>query len=190
MAAVRALMASGAGPDHPQAQAYARQWMALVVQGTGANPALFAKLNTMHEREALLQDETGITPAVMQFIIAASGQHKLALYRKYLDDDEFAFLRDNIGKRASEWPPLIAQVQGAMDAGRAPDSPEVQALARHWFDLFRSFASDNPVTQQKVRQALVNEPGLTDDGFVTPAMREFMRAAMMAVAGNRNKLSN
>ena len=113
--------------------------------------------------------------------------HELALYRKYLDDDEFAFLRNNIGKRASEWPPLIAQVQGAMDAGRAPDSPEVQALARHWFDLFRSFAGDSPATQQKVRQALVNEPGLTDDGFVTPAMRKFMRAAMMAAADNRGK---
>lgn len=192
VAAVRALMASGAGPDHPQAQAYARQWMAMVVRDTGANPALFAKLNTMHEREALVQDDTGITPAVMQFVIAASGQRKLALYRKYLDDDEFAFLRDNIGKRASEWPPLVAQVQTAMDEGRAPESPEVQALARHWFDLFRSFAGDNPATQHKVRQALVNEPGLTDDGFVTPAMRDFIRAAMAAAAAvtNQVKLSN
>jgi len=50
----------------------------------------------------------------------------------------------------------------------------------------RSFAGDNPATQQKVRQALVNEPGLTDDGFVTPAMREFMRAAMVAAAAARS----
>jgi len=50
----------------------------------------------------------------------------------------------------------------------------------------RSFAGDNPATQQKVRQALVNEPGLTDDGFVTPTMREFMRAAMVAAAAARS----
>lgn len=182
VAAVQARMASGAGPDDPQAQALAQQWMSMVVRDTAANPVLFAKLNTMHEQEALIQDETGITREMMQFVIAASGQHKLALYRQYLDDDEFEFLRANIGKRASEWPPLVAQVQSAMDAQQAPDSPAVQALARHWFELFRSYAGDNPATQQKIRTALANEPGLTAGGFVTPAMRDFMRAAMQAMS--------
>jgi DNA-binding transcriptional MerR regulator len=183
--AVRALMASGAGPEDPRAQALAQQWMTMVVRDTAANPVLFAKLNAMHEQEPLVQDETGITPAVMQFVIAASGAHKLAIYRKYLNDDEFEFLRANIGKRASEWPPLIAQVQSAMDQGIAPAAPQAQALARHWFDLFRSFAGDNPATQQKIRKALTNEPGLTDTGFVTAAMRDYVRAAMMAMAALR-----
>lgn len=178
---VRALMESGAGPDHAHAQELASQWMAMVVRDTNANPALFAKLNKMHERESLLQDETGITPALMQFIIAASNQRKLTIYRKYLSDEEFTFLSANIGKRASEWPVLIAQVQSAMDKGIAPDAPEVQVLARHWFELFRSFAGDNPSTQQKIRDALTNEPGLTDAGFVTAAMRDFIRAAMASL---------
>lgn len=179
--AVRALMVSGAGPDHPQAQTLAQQWMTMVVRDTAANPVLFAKLNAMHEQEPQMQDETGISPAVMQFVIAASGAHKLAIYRRYLDDAEFEFLRANIGKRASEWPPLIAQVQSAMDQGIAPAAPQAQALARHWFDLFRSFAGDNPATQQKIRTALTNEPGLTDTGFVTAAMRDYVRAAMAAM---------
>ncbi|MBA5689225.1 MerR family transcriptional regulator [Rugamonas apoptosis] len=178
---VRALMDSGAGPDHPQAQALANQWMTMVVRDTAANPVLFAKLNTMHEQEPVMQNKTGITPALMQFVIAASGQHKLSIYRKYLSDEEFTFLRANIGKRASEWPSLIAQVQSAMDKGCAPNAPEVQVLARHWFELFRSFAGDNPSTQQKIRDALTNEPGLTNAGFVTAAMRDFMRAAMASL---------
>lgn len=179
--AVRSLMENGTAPDNPQAQAVAKQWMTMVVRDTAANPALFAKLNTMHEQEPLLQDESGISPALMAFIAAANGASKLALYRPYLNDNEFAFLRANIGKRSAEWPPLIAQVQRAMDEGHAPDSAQVELLARHWFDLFRSFAGDNPDTQQKVRNALMNEPGLTDTGFVTPAMRDFIRAAMMAM---------
>ncbi|MFA9218411.1 MAG: MerR family transcriptional regulator, partial [Sphingomonadaceae bacterium] len=164
VAAVRTLMETGAGPDHPQAQVLARRWMTMVVRDTAANPTLFAKLNTMHERETRMQEQTGITPALMQFVIAANGQHQLAIYRKYLTDEEFTFLRANIGKRAAEWPPLIAQVQRAMDEGRTPAAPEVQALARHWFELFRSFAGDNPSTQQKIRAALTNEPALSDGG--------------------------
>ncbi len=70
-----------------------------------------------------------------------------------------------------------------MDEGRAPGSPEVQALARHWFDLFRSIAGDNPATQLKFRQALENEPGLTKGGWVDAPMRAFLRAAMEAMRG-------
>jgi DNA-binding transcriptional MerR regulator len=100
-------------------------------------------------------------------------------------DQPLATVVANIGKRASEWPPLIAQVQSAMDQGIAPAAPPAQALARHWFDLFRSFAGDNPATQQKIRKALTNEPGLTDTGFVTAAMRDYVRAAMMAMTALR-----
>ena len=182
VANVHAQWATGAAPDDAEPQALARQWMQMVARDTANNPALFAKLNAMHEQEPALQAATGITPALMQFVIAAAHAGKAALYRPYLDDAEFAFLRANIDKRASEWPPLIAQVRQAMDAGHAPDSAEVQALARHWFDLFRSFAGDNPATQAKVRQALMEEPRLTEGGMVDAAMRDFIRAAMQSLA--------
>jgi DNA-binding transcriptional MerR regulator len=180
---VRALMGSGATPADAQSQALAKRWMAMVVRDTAANPVLFAKLNAMHEQEPAVQEQTGITPALMGFIIAATHEQKLAIYRNYLNDDELAYMRANLGKRSGEWPPLIAQVRTAMDRGSAPDSPEVQALARHWFDLFRSFAGDNPETQMKIRQALENEPGLTESGWVDAPMREFIRAAMGALRG-------
>lgn len=175
---VRALMESGAQPSDPQAQALAAQWMTKIRRDTAANPVLFAKLNTMHEQEPSVQASTGITPALMGFVIAAAHEGKMAIYRKYLDDDEMAFMRANVGKRSSEWPPLVAQVRTAMDKGSAPDSPEVQALARHWFDLFRSFAGDDPATQKKIRTALENEPALTESGFIDAAMRDYMKAAM------------
>lgn len=181
VAQAQALMAAGTAIADPRAQVLAREWMARVVRDTGGNPILFAKLNAMHEREPAVQQETGITPLLMQFVLGAAYEAKCAIYRKYLDDDEYAFLRANIGKRGAEWPALIAQVRSAMDAGQAPDAIPVQALARHWFDLFRSYAGDNPATQDKLRQAHENEVALQETGWVDGAMREFMRAAQAAL---------
>jgi DNA-binding transcriptional MerR regulator len=181
VAAVQARIDAGATPDDAEAQALARQWMQLLKRDTANNPVLFAKLNTMHEQEPALQASTGITPALMQFVIEAAQATRTALYRPYLDDAEFAFLSANIGKRASEWPPLIARVRQALDAGHAPDSPVAQALAREWFDLFRSYAGDNPATQLKIRQAMAEQPGLTDYSVISPATLDYVRAAMQSL---------
>ena len=134
----------------------------------------------LHEQETSVQERTGITPAVMAFVLAATQENQLAVYQKYLDADELAFMRANLGKREAEWPPLIARVRTAMDAGCAADAPEAQELARQWFDLFGSFAGDNPATQQKIRQALENEPEL-QASMVDERMRGFLRAAMASL---------
>ena len=181
VAQVQALMDAGTDPGDPQAQDLATQWMTKVRRDTGDNPILFAKLNAMHEHEPSVQERTGISPQMMTFILAASKAHQLSIYRNYLDDDEFAFMRANFGKRDAEWPPLVAQVRTAMDEGHAPDSPQARALALTWFDLFRSFAGNQPATQQKIRQALQDEPALRQSGMVDERMRAFISAAMQAL---------
>jgi DNA-binding transcriptional MerR regulator len=181
VAQVRGLLDAGTSPADAGARALAKRWMAMVARDTNANPVLFAKLNAMHEQEPSVQERTGITPAVMAFVLAAAKENQLAVYEPYLDADEFAFMRANFGKRDAEWPPLVARVCTAMDEGKAPDSPEAQALARAWFDLFRSFAGDNPATQHKIRQALENEPELRQSGMVDERMRDFIRAAMQSL---------
>jgi hypothetical protein len=155
--------------------------MATLTRDTSANPVLFAKLNTMHEQEPAVQERTGVTSQVMAFILAATHENQLAVYERYLDAAEMAFVRANLGKRNAEWPPLLARVRTAMDAGHSPDSPEAQALARDWFDLFRSYAGDNPATQHKIRQALENEPELKQPGMVDERMIGFIRAAMQSL---------
>lgn len=175
---VRELIDAGVPPADARARALAQRWMRMVARDTGANPVLFAKLNAMHEQEASVQERTGVTPAVMAFVQAASKESQLAVYEKYVDADELAFMRANLGKRDAEWLPLFARVRMAMDAGLAPDSTEAQALARQWFGLFRSFAGDNPATQQKVRQALENEPELGPGGMVDERMRGYIRASL------------
>jgi DNA-binding transcriptional MerR regulator len=181
VADVRKLIDAGTSPADAESRTLAKRWMAMVARDTGSNPVLFAKLNAMHEQEPSVQEHTGITPAVMAFVLAASKESQLAVYEKYLDADELAFMRANLGKRDAEWLPLIARVRTAMDEGRAPDSPEAQALARDWFDLFRSFAGDSPATQQKIRQALENEPELKQLSMVDERMRDFLRTAMQSL---------
>jgi MerR family transcriptional regulator, thiopeptide resistance regulator len=181
VSAVRALVDAGTAPADAQARALAKRWMALVARDTGANPVLFDKLNTMHMQEAVLQERTGITPALTAFVLAALRENQLAVYEKYLDADELAFMRANLGKRDAEWLPLIARVRAAMDAGWAPTAPEAQALARAWFDLFRSFAGDQPETHRKIRQALENEPELKQGSMVDEAMRDFIRASLASL---------
>jgi hypothetical protein len=54
----------------------------MVVRDTAANAVLFAKLNTMHEQEPLMQDKTGITPAgflCSRFVVCVSLQHSPCL---------------------------------------------------------------------------------------------------------------
>jgi hypothetical protein len=178
VAEAQGMIDAGADPADDRSRALAKRWMAMLARDTGANPVLFAKLNAMHEQEPSMQERTGITPAVMAFVLAATRETQLAAYARYLDADELAFVRANMGKRDAEWPPLLARVRTALDEGRAPDSPEAQALARAWFDLFRSFAGDDPATQHKIRQALENEPELKQPGMVDERMLGFIRAAM------------
>ncbi|THC43637.1 MerR family transcriptional regulator [Massilia sp. Mn16-1_5] len=178
---VHTLMDAGTSPADSKARSLAKRWMATLARDTNFNPILFAKLNTMHEQEPAVQERTGVTQHVMDFILAATKENQLAVYERYLDAEEMAFVRANLGKRNAEWPPLLARVRTAIDEGRAPDSPEAQALARHWFELFRSYAGDNPATQQKIRQALQNEPELKQPGMVDERMIGFIRAAMQSL---------
>ncbi|HAT31150.1 MAG TPA: MerR family transcriptional regulator [Janthinobacterium sp.] len=181
VAAAEALLRDGVAPQDAQAQALAARWMATLERDTAANPALLAKLSVMRAQEPLVQERTGITDALTDYIRAAFREGKLAIYRRYLTDEEFAHLRANYGRRGAEWPPLIAQVRVAMERADPPWTPEVQALARQWFELFRDYAGERPETHLKLRAAHRQEPGLTAGTWIDAAMRDYMGAAMASL---------
>ncbi len=179
---VRAVKDAGAGPDDAQAQALATQWMVKLVRDTGAHPGLFARLSAMHAQEPSMQATTSIDAHVMEFILAAFNASRMALYQPFLDEHEYAHLVANYGKRAGEWPALIAAVRAAMDARTPPADAAVLALARQWLELFRSYAGTNPATQLKFRQAHQQEPRLMEGSFVDAAMLQYLGTAMAIVA--------
>ena len=129
-----------------------------------------------------MQARTGVDADLMGFVTSAFGASRIALYRPFLDDDEYAYLQANYGRRASEWPALIAAVRAALDSGTPADDPAVLALARQWRALFQSYAGTNPATQLKFRQAHQQEPRLLQGSFVTVAMIGYLAPAMAIVA--------
>jgi hypothetical protein len=98
--------------------------MVKLVRDTGAHPGLFARLNAMHAQEPAMRQTTSIDADVMQFILAAFNASRMALYRPFLDAQEYAYLLANYGKRSGEWPALIAAVRARqMRAHRPPIRP-------------------------------------------------------------------
>lgn len=164
-----------------EAQALAKQWMALLAQDAAPAPILAAKLHTMHINEPALQERTGISLQMLDFIMEAANETKLTIYAKYLSPRELQFMRENFGKRANEWPALIAEVRQHLANGTPPHAPAMQQLARHWVDLFRAYAGDDPQTQAKMRVAMEREPELSDSPWMGPDLIAYVREAMQGL---------
>ncbi len=123
-------------------------------------------------------EQTGVTPAIIAYITEAFAESKLAIWARYLDEEEMAFTRQHYFDRLQEWPALVAKLHQACREGVAPDSASGQALARAWLELFQSYAGTRPQTLQKFRRAMEQEPHLmkgTDDAG----------GAELAAAGDR-----
>ncbi len=103
---------------------------------------------------------------------------KLAIYQRYLSPAEFEFLRENYGKRSSEWPPLMAEIRQHMEDGTPAEDPRILQLARRWLELFRSYAGDDPQTQAKIRGACETVPELTEGTFMDKSMQAYIRRAI------------
>ncbi|WP_277186817.1 MerR family transcriptional regulator [Caballeronia sp. BR00000012568055] len=181
---VRALMDADVPPADARAQALADRWMTLLARDTNNDARLFAKLNRMHEQEPSMQASIGISTAMRDYVIRAFGETKMAIYEKYLSPEEMRFLRANYGKRAMEWPQLMADVRDALDASVAPDSPRGHELAARHDELFRSYAGDDPRTHAKFRAALMNEPELMKGSWADERMIGFLRAAVASRLGS------
>ncbi|MBJ7309106.1 MerR family transcriptional regulator [Rugamonas sp. CCM 8940] len=175
VAQVRALIDGGVDAEHADAQRLAEHWMIMLERDTAANPDFVMRIDTLLAQDAAAQQRTGITPQLRQYVMDAFSARRHSVYAKYLDEDEMRHMRANSGKRAAEWPPLIAAVQRQMDAGAAPDTPAVQALTRHWFELFRDFAGDRPATMLKIRAATEKEPTLRTGTWMSDDMLTFIR---------------
>lgn len=181
VAQVKGLIDSRVPPADPQAQALATRWMETLERDTAGKPDFLTRLNKMHENEPQMVDKTGITPQVLDFITHAFAESKLAIYAHYLSDDELAFTRAHYFDRMKEWPPLVAKLHEAFNRGIKPESEEGQALARHWLELFTSFAGHDPRTHQKFREAMTKEPHLAKGTWMTPSVLGWLQQAVAAL---------
>ncbi|EPE4462399.1 MerR family transcriptional regulator [Klebsiella pneumoniae] len=176
---VHELMANGTPAEDPQAQRIARRWMLTLERDTAGNPAFLTRLNAMHADEPSMREQIGITPAMTDYITRAFAETKLTIYQKYLSEEEYAYVRKHYFDRMQEWPALIARLQSALNDGIAPDSAHARQVAVDWLALFRSYAGENPATQMKIRQAMEQEPTLSEGTWLTPPLLAYLREAVV-----------
>lgn len=175
---VAALMQTGAGPDNPAAKALALQWMTMLDRDTAGDASILARLNIMHAQEPAMQQSSGITPAMRDFISHAMGEIKLDTWANYLTPEELAQMRRHQATRGHEWPPLIEAVSRQMGQTPSPDNVEAKLLAGQWMALFHDMVGNNPDTLPRFRRAIESEPLLRVGRGMTDEMLAWLRAAL------------
>jgi hypothetical protein len=177
VAQVQELMRQGVPPADAAPRQLAERWMQMLERDTAANPDFARRITVMIDMEPAAQLHTGITPQLKHYVIEAFGEHKLALYADYLDEDEIQRMRVGASQHGAQWMALVAAVHRQLEAGADPADPASQALAREWMTLFSARIGDNPETLEKIRHAHAREPRLLIGTWVTPAMLDFIRAS-------------
>lgn len=176
----QAMMARGVAADSEEARRLSQRWMESLEHDTGANPEFAWRMSAMLENEELAGRRTVVPVEVKEYIGEAFNAHKMALYAKYLNEEEMRHLRANSRKQVNEWLKLFMRLHQHMQQGVPPEHPLSQALAQEWMTLFRARASDSAQVQARIRHAHDNEPELLRGTWVTPAIIAYIRQAVAA----------
>lgn len=172
---VREAMEMGVAPQTPSAQNLAKRWMTMLMRDSNRDPRLLAKLNAMHFGEPAYQAQTGITLDMISYVQQANAETKFEIYQQYLSSDEMDFVRTHYISGTSQFPALIAEVFQKMEDGVAADDPSMRPLASRWVNMVRSYAGDNPATQDKLRTAMAEHPELLEGSAIDQRMLGYVR---------------
>ncbi|MDQ1814109.1 MerR family transcriptional regulator [Massilia sp. CCM 9210] len=181
VARFRQMIAAGTPPAAVEAQTLSQEWMLKMERDTNGDPDVMVRILAMQAREPAMRQQNGVTPEVEAYLKEAFAQSRLAMFKKYLSPEEFAFMDAHYRIRMDEWPGLIARVRKAIASGAAPADPQVRQLMREWIDLSQSFAGDDPATHAKVRVAYEKEPLLMIGSWITDEMKAYIGQAMAAL---------
>ena len=187
---VKHLLEQNVSVTDARATDLASRWMERLEQDTAGKPEFLTRLNEMHSVEPQMQEQTGITPEITDYITRAFAESKLSIWEKYLTAEEMAFTRAHYFDRMMEWPPLVAKLHQAQQDNLSPASDDAQKLAEEWLALFQSYAGTNPQTQQKFRLAMQQEPHLMKGTWMTPAVLEWLQQAIGVMMQRRVSASD
>ena len=187
---VKHLLEQNVSVTDARATDLASRWMERLEQDTAGKPEFLTRLNEMHSVEPQMQEQTGITPEITDYITRAFAESKLSIWEKYLTAEEMASTRAHYFDRMMEWPPLVAKLHQAQRDNLSPASDDAQKLAEYWLVLFQSYAGTNPQTQQKFRLAMQQEPHLMKGTWMTPAVLEWLQQAIGVMMQRRVSASD
>lgn len=172
------LMSQQIAVTDQQAMALATRWMERLEQDTAGKPEFLNRLNEMHSAEPQMREQLGISSEMTDYITRAFAETKLAIWQRYLSDEEMAFTRAHYFERMLEWPPLVMKLHQAYREAVDPASAQGQTLAANWLELFQSYAGTDPATQQKFRLAMQQEPHLMKGTWMTTDVLGWLQQAI------------
>lgn len=179
---LRKLIDARVSPESAEGIALARRWIELLLDEAGGDEGVLIKMYAMHWNESALHSLTGIHQAGMTFISHAMAYSRLNLYAGYCSSDEMERLRRHYVEQTDAWPPLIAEIRDHICQGAAPDSVDMQALARRWQALSLAKACGDRQLQSKLQAAFQNEAALRLGSGIDAPLMAYVNEAIRQLA--------
>jgi DNA-binding transcriptional MerR regulator len=164
------------------------QHLGLVERQLVALRTLRARLATMVEAAAVEPGPTGTD--LLSLINEVTTVDETV--KNYFSDEQLAELAERrqalgegrIADVQARWPQLITEVQDAVDAGLAPDSPTGLGLARQWTELLEAFHGGDPQLRDSLFRMQAENSGQIEQQFggPTPEQLQFIQQATSAGA--------
>lgn len=155
---VAQLIAAGVPPADKRAQALATTWIQRSHQLSGGDVSIMQRLGKMQESEPVLRARSGATMEVVDYLRRACLIADTRVFEKHLSGDELAALGEALLCHFGQWPLLVSRVREQLNRGATPQSPELQALAREWHELFvATYGNGNAATAKKMAGILRQE---------------------------------
>jgi hypothetical protein len=180
---LKSMMARGVPADSAEASTLAQRWMETLEQDTaGANLEFAMRMTTMLQQQKDAGDRSPISEKVRQYMYLSEAfmARKMAIYARYLTEEEMRQLRATSNKPSAESTELYLKLQRQMENKVPPEDPLSQALAREWQQLIRDRIGDSPGLQSRIDLAHDNEPELLKGTWVSQEMVTYIRQAVAA----------
>ena len=173
------LMRSQVPPTADAAKSFARRWLDAFQRDAGNNDAFITRINTMATREQqAMQDEFGVTPALMGYVMASIGELRRDVYARYLAPEVLERMDRHQAEHGHEWPGLIGEVRAQMEHDPEARGPEARAVARRWMAMFQDMVGTDPAAIEAFRRASASEPVLRMGSGIGDDMLDYLRKAM------------
>jgi len=172
------LMKREVAPGSPEANAFAVRWLERLERDTGGNPAFVLQLTAMTLQDREVQQQSGLSPEVLDYMRTVIAELRFATYGRYLPAATLERMRRHEAAHADEWVVLASEIRTCMQQDPEACCDEARQLAQRWFALFTDMVGDDPEVVAQFRTAYAAEPllrlgtGIGDDFMV------FLRKAM------------
>jgi hypothetical protein len=139
--------------------------------------------------EALVERLGGREEATLEDVVGTL--EVLKMFEKYYTQEQLEQLKRRaeelgpaqIAAVQEEWPRVIAGMREALQQGKDPADPAVQALARRWGELLALFTGGDPGIRASLSKLYAGEPRLSAQVGLDPELAAYVGRARAAAGG-------